>query len=279
MGSDFTAHDTHGDGWSHAVGGSPAGVTAFDHLRLAGVTRLSLGGRGPRDAFVFDPHRLAFPCWALGLGARTPALLVTLDRHRDLVPPVAQTPDVSEGVAALDRFARESLDVRNVDHVLAAMDAGVLADALVIARSSPRGALEATPWTDRHGREHRLVNAPTVERVANGFGDESSETRLAQEARELIESHEHVVLDIDLDCFTSLSDADPGTVLPWPRAVIREFLLPAGSEKFWAAVLSRTRVLTFAREPYHVGGLVAGNRLFEDAAEVVFRELLGTDVP
>jgi hypothetical protein len=56
-------------------------------------------------------------------------------------------------------------------------------------------------------------------------------------------------------------------------------VLPEGSGPFWRAVLEKCRALTFAREPYHCGGVVAGNRLFEDAAEVVFRELLGADLP
>ena len=80
------------------------------HLRLAGVIRLSLaGGRGPSDAYVFDPHRLALPSWACALGEAGPAaLLVTLDRHLDMVPPrePAAVPDWSAGLRALDEHAR-----------------------------------------------------------------------------------------------------------------------------------------------------------------------------
>lgn len=241
------------------------------HLRLAGVTRLSLATeRGPKDAFVFDPHRLALPCWALALEGRPPALLVTLDRHLDLVPParLAAVPDASAGVRALDEHARWELDPRNFDHVLAAMEAGLVQDALVVARARPKGAIEGSTWTDSRGRSHALVSAPTVERLGE-----------LPDTAALVERASCVLLDVDLDCFTTPSDADPTTLVPWTRALIREHVLPRGSEPFWDAVLRKCVALTIAREPYHCGGLVAAGRLFEDAAEVLFRELLRVDLP
>jgi hypothetical protein len=36
---------------------------------------------------------------------------------------------------------------------------------------------------------------------------------------------------------------------------------------------------TFAREPGHCGGLIASGRLFEAASDVIFRQLLQTDLP
>lgn len=251
------------------------------HLRLAGVTRLSLaGGRGPGDAFLFDPHRLALPCWALALEGGPPALLLTLDRHFDLVPPggLRPAPLASEGLRALDEYARWELDVRNYDHLLAAMEAGLLTDAVLIARARPRGAVEGNAWTDRRGREHRLLAAPTIDRVSEGFGLPSA-TPQASEAERLLAQAERVILDIDLDCFTTPSDADPTTVVPWPRALIREHLLPRDSERFWAAALERCVALTLAREPLHCGGLLASGALLQDAAEVIFRELLGAEPP
>jgi hypothetical protein len=56
-------------------------------------------------------------------------------------------------------------------------------------------------------------------------------------------------------------------------------MMPAGSEVFWAEALGRCVALTLAREPYHCGGLVAAGRLFEDAAAVLFQQLLGADLP
>lgn len=247
------------------------------HLRLAGVIRLSLHGRGPKDAFLFDPHRLALPCWSLALGERRDALLVTLDRHLDLAEPAAPPPDASVGMLALDEFARRKLSVRNEDHVLAAMEAGLIGDAIVIARSRPRGAVDGTSWTDRHGRVHTLLITPTVERLSEGFGQ--SPQGPAALAQKLLERAQDVLLDFDLDCFTTISDADLTQVVPWTRPLIRDHVLSEGSGPFWSAVLEKCRAMTFAREPYHCGGVVASNRLFEDAAEVVFRELLGADVP
>lgn len=251
-----------------------------DHLRLAGVTRLSLQGRGPKDAFIFDPHRLAFPCWALGLADGRPGLLVTLDRHFDLVPPqdVAAIPDVQAPLRKLDEFARWSLDVRNYDHVLAAMEAGIVKNAIVIARFKPRGTVDPTEYTDRRGETHRLLAVPTIDRLADGFGGVGQSPE-AHEAEALIREARSIVLDVDLDCFTTPSDADPTEVVPWSRELIRRMLLPPDSGPFWDAVLFKTKVLTIAREPLHCGGMIASNKLFEELATVLFQELLNTDLP
>lgn len=236
--------------------------------RLPGIITLGLGGRGPETAFVFDPHRLAVPCWALFSGS----LLITLDRHFDLVPPKVKTPR-GLSVLELDEHARRSLDVRNYDHVLAAIDAGIITDVISIARTSPVGCFEGARWAERD-----IVRARTVDAIAADFATDRASPE-ARQALELISRAERIVLDIDVDCFTSSSDADPTTVLPWPQSVIREYLMPRGSDAFWKLVLPKTVALTIAREPNHCGGLIAGGQLFESLATVLFTELLQTDVP
>lgn len=247
-----------------------------DLARLAGVTRLALAGRGPSRAWVFDPHRLALPCWAEALEG-TRAVIVTLDRHLDLVPPVAR-PRPSLSVQELDTFARLELDIRNVDFILAAMEAGLISHAIVVARARPVGCLDATRWTDSRGEVHELVIVPTVDALAQDFGTPRA-TPEGKTAATWLAGAEAVLLDVDVDCFTSPSDADPTTVLPWPLGVIRDHVLPRGSEAFWSAVLSRCAGLTIAREAGHTGGLVENGRLFEAVAQVLFVELLGTDLP
>jgi len=254
------------------------------HLRLAGVVTLGLGGtRGPKTAYVFDPHRLALPCWALALEeakANGPATLVTLDRHFDLVVPqdVAAIPDRSAGLRALDEHARWSLDVRNYDHLVAAMEAGIVGDVVAIARAVPKGAVKEKVYRDRRGVEHRIAISPTVARIGEEWDDRGASST-GKAVRELLTWGAPLLLDIDLDCFTSPSDADPTTVLPWPREIIRDFLLGPDTAPFWEAVLPRSLCLTLAREPHHCGGLMAGGKLFADAAELIFRDLLGGDLP
>ena len=136
----------------------------------------------------------------------------------------------------------------------------------------PRGTFTGDVYTDTRGRAHRIEALPTVDRAAEAYAR-------GERVRALVEDAERILLDVDLDCFTTLSDADPSTVLPWPRAVIREHLLPRDSEPFWAAVLGRCVALTLAREPHHCGGLLASQALFADAAQVLFRELLGVEPP
>jgi len=254
---------------------------ADDARHLAGITRLSLaGGSGPSTAWVFDPHRLALPAWAASIGDGPPALLVTLDRHFDLVPPAdpGAVPDRAAGLRALDEHARWSLSVRNTDHVVAAMEAGIVGDVLAIARASPQGAIPDDRWIDRRGGVHRILRARSVDRLAADWGS-SAATPEAVALEAILAAGTPVLLDVDLDCFTSPSDADPTEVLPWPRALIRSFLLPPGSEAFWSAVLENCLALTLAREPFHCGGLGGAARLFLDASEVLFRELLRVDPP
>jgi hypothetical protein len=237
------------------------------HLRLAGVTRLALDGRGPASAFVFDPHRLALPCWALALeeANRAPAFLLTLDRHFDLAVPTQpqRVPDRRAGFLALDAHARLELDTRNIDHVVAAMEAGIVGDVLALARSSPEGATPLEIYRDRKGVDHRILRAPSLEQWLDGGG-------------RLPPGDDPVLLDVDLDCFTSPSDVDPRVVLPWTQSIVRDHLLPEGSSAFWDALLPRTVALTLAREPYHCGGLLGAGRLLAQVAPVLFGELLGS---
>ncbi len=251
------------------------------HLRLAGVTRLSLaGGRGPTDAFVFDPHRLAWPCWSLAVGEGPAPLLVTFDRHLDLVPPRTpeRIPRRDAGLRAIDEYARWELDVRNFDHVLAAMESGCIGDALVFGRAHPPNAFAGGVWTDSHGHPHRVQVVPTVDRLAERYGEPGASPE-TEEAEAMIRRAGATLLDVDLDCFTSPSDADPTTVIPWPLELIREHLMPRGSERFWDAVLQRCVALTFAREPPHCGGLIATGKLFAEVSQVLFVELLGAGPP
>lgn len=251
------------------------------HLRLAGVTCLTLHvDKGPREAFVFDPHRLALPSWAVALEGRPPATLITLDRHFDLVPPAdpSAVPHREEGIRALDDFTRWGLSVRNTDHVIAAMEAGLVGDVIAIARSHPAGAFDGEVWTDRRGVSHRFLRDRSLDRITDGYGTPSA-SPLAREVEALLSKGAPILLDLDLDCFTTVSDADPTEILPWPAEVIRRFLFPEGAEAFWDDVLPRCVAFTLAREPYHCGGLRAAARLFEDAAPVIFEELLGGEVP
>ncbi len=235
-------------------------------MSRAGIVELSLGGRGPRRGFLFDPHRLALPCWA-EVARAEPAVLVTFDRHFDLTPPV-HPPAAGWSVDAYDAHARAHLDPRNIDHIIAAMEAGLVSDVIAVARAWPEGAWREPAFTTRDGVVHHLFSAPTLERVLE-------DPRVLQ----VLSASGGTLLDFDLDCFVTPSDADPFTVLPWPTGVIRDFLFPIGSERFWDKTLLRCLGLTFAREPNHCGGVIASNQLFERVCQVVFVELLKTDLP
>ena len=237
-------------------------------MSRAGIIELSIVGKGPKRGFVFDPHRLALPCWAEFGG---PSLLLTLDRHFDTVAPV-NAPTRGSSVDALDLHARDKLDHRNFDHILAAMSAGLISDAIIVARARPVGAVTAD-W-----QGHELISSATLDLISAEWGTAHA-TPESKRAFAAVERSKSIILDVDLDCFTTPSDADPTTIVPWSLELIRDFVLPRGSEPFWDSVLAKCVGFTFAREPSHCGGLIASGRLFEHAAQVIFADLLGADLP
>jgi hypothetical protein len=238
-------------------------------LWLAHVHRVTTRvGGAQREVFIFDHHRSAFTLWAHAVQRRgRPLTLVTLDRHMDLGRPAATPPPLEAELAALDGYARLSLGPANDEHVVAAMEAGAIGDALVVARSHEPPSLAAfRPYVDAAGRRHRCGFARTIDLI-----DEP--------ALELVLQAEAIALDIDLDCFTTLSDGHPDEVLAWDADQIDGFLRPPGWERFWTPLLERCELVTVAREPYHCGGFTRGARLWLAFAEVFFERLLGVPPP
>lgn len=237
-------------------------------LSLCHVHRVTtrLGERGV-DLFVFDHHRGAFPLWARYAREKGPLTLLALDRHMDLERPAHRPPPLSAPLEELDQFARWRLSPKNDDHVLAAMESGSLADAAVIARSHAPADLAALhPFKDAGGRLHQVELAKTVEDAGPGILG-----RVHQAQR--------IALDLDLDCFTTLSDAHPDEVVPWDAEHIDAFLRPPGSDELWKQVLAKVCLVTVAREPYHCGGLERCARLWLAFSEVFFGRLLGVPAP
>jgi hypothetical protein len=220
------------------------------------VTPLRVEGRVACDVYLFDPHRLALPVWAACV--RGPgALLLSLDRHFDLVKPAGSVPRRGDPLENFDQFTRWQADVRNVDQILTALEGDLFTTALVAARTRlPEGATG----------DRRVLAAATLRSLL-----------ASDQARYLLAAAPEIVLDIDLDCFTSLNDADPTAVLTWPEDQIAEFLLP--DDAIWKQIWPRLSGVTVAREPLHCGGVVEGNRLFERFARVFFQRMLGADLP
>lgn len=240
-----------------------------DTLALADVHRVTTEvGANRLEIRVFDHHRTAFTLWSRAAAAlgRAPTLL-TLDRHMDFGTPTRAPPPHDAPLPELDAYARHVLATSNDDHIVAAMQAGAIGDAVVVARSHEPPDLQAfRPYVDPSGRTHRCRFAPTLGALL------AAREPLLDDAAEL-------VLDVDLDCFTTRSDGHPDEVLPWDAARIDAFLRPPGAETFWPSVLARVRLVTIAREPFHCGGFERGARLWLDFSEVFFRRLLGVPAP
>lgn len=238
-------------------------------LALADVHRATteLDGRIV-DVFIFDHHRTAFTLWCHAAKERGGALtLLTLDRHFDFEPAPADVPAFTSSLAELDLFARHRLEPSNDNHVRAAMQSGAIDDALAIARShAPSDLGTLALWHDADGRAHRLIDAPTLDRRPSTFDD-------------ALDQAHALVFDVDLDCFTTRSDAHPDEVLAWDGERIEAFLAPPGTEHFWAAVRKKTQLITLAREPFHSGGFAQAARLWLDFSEVFFERILRVPAP
>ena len=239
-------------------------------LALADVHRLTTVAFGRTlDVYLFDHHRTAFTVWCHEAARRGRALtLVTLDRHMDLNPPRHLPPPFDAPLEQLDLFARHRLAPSNDDHIPAALEAGAIGDALVVARSHPPPSLETfRPYIGAAAVRHEVEFAPTIARTSPA------------QVEWLRGREGPIVLDIDLDCFTTMSDGDPDDVLTWDADQILRWLTPPGSEPFWALLRERVEVVTLAREPYHCGGFARGAKLWTAFAEVFFERLLGADAP
>jgi hypothetical protein len=240
-----------------------------DTLALADVHRVTTEvGSKTLEIRLFDHHRTAFTLWsrvAAELGR--PPTLLTLDRHMDLGTPTTLAPPATSPLPTLDAFARHELAVANDDHIVAAMQAGAVGDAIIVARSHQPPSLRAfQPFVDAAGRTHQCSFAPTL-------------ASLLARREPLLEDAAELVLDIDLDCFTTRSDGHMDEVIPWDADLIDAFLQPPGAAPFWASVLARTRLVTIAREPFHCGGFERAARLWLAFSEVFFRRVLGVPAP
>jgi hypothetical protein len=238
-------------------------------LALADVHRAtSLVEGRPVELFIFDHHRTAFTIWcheATRLGG--PLALFTLDRHMDLGTPALPPPAADAPLEALDAYARHRLAPSNDDHIVAALEAGAIADAVVVARSHAPPSLDAfRPYRDARGGLHRFAFA-------------KSPAFLVAAPNPLPPGDGPLVLDVDLDCFTTMSDGDPDDVLIWDEEQMLRWLQPPGADDLWAQLRARVSVVTLAREPFHCGGFDRGAELWRRFSRVFFRDLLQTDAP
>lgn len=250
---------------------------SVEATRLAGITTVDMASaRGPRVAYLFEPHRLALSAWAHALGDGPPATLLTLDRHTDTLPPhnPAAIPHRSAGLRALDEHVRWDLRTTNNDHILAAMEAGVLAHVVVVARTHLPGSVVSGTHVDRSGVAHHVHTVASVVQLVDTFGAAQPPPAVAA-----LRAGGPLLLDVDLDAFTSMADADPTEVLPWPVDVARRYLMPPESRAFWDAVLPRCLAFTLALEPAHCGGVLAAAQLHAALAPLLWHELLGVPPP
>ena len=161
-----------------AMGGSSPCVQRASGLSL---TRWACSSMGMTSARAFDCSRRKpviqpfLPCSARAsgstrsrtTGAMVPAIAAKNARRgyeRKVNAAKRRMEEVGLDAKALDEHARTRLDERNVDHILAAMECGLVSDVIAIARAWPVGAVKQPTWSSSDGVTHRLITAPTLER-------------------------------------------------------------------------------------------------------------------
>jgi len=238
-------------------------------LALADTHRVTTAIDGREvELYIFDHHRSAFAPWCHTAMQHGQAVdLITLDRHMDLQPMHLVPPPHQASIAELDMFARHQLACSNDNHIPAAVEAGAIANTVVVARSHPPPDISSfRPYRDHSGTTHRFAFARSL-------------ASLDTDAMELLERGGPLILDIDLDCFTTRSDADPDEVLCWDDEHLRSWLLPPDHDRIWNAIRRRVVTITLAREPFHCGGFDRAARLWMRFSRLFFGEILSVSPP
>lgn len=200
-----------------------------------------------RETIVVDSHNKVLSAWAdhrRDLG-RAPRLL-TLDRHTDTSRPFRKylrenQSDIpaSRLVAEIDFNRPETVEravslLGNDEHVVAAIESGIVSSALVLAHNA-RDTDLAT-YRDhrivcrevRDGEWDRVIESEILARAIEGFG------RILGEAGEKGLREGEYILDIDLDYFTSFA-----SIAPSDETLLRSLAEGAG-------------LITVATEPEYV---------------------------
>jgi hypothetical protein len=216
------------------------------------------------EVAVFHEHRFAmyfWANWAQSRKGRRPPALVSLDWHRDLVPPNERERKVLDAIDLSDPTALTvatwiELHPHNDGHVLAAAHRGLLGDIYVLQKQDdePEEAFE-----DGSGEMHAVSCFETLDRLVRSLHDDSVG---------------ELYFDIDLDYFTESPDPDGGgDVTLAPEGEVRALLDPAGP--LMDFILPRVCGMTIALEPEFCGGLRASHRLFEWVDTTLFSPGIG----
>lgn len=222
--------------------------------------------RAIEKAIIME-HRFAFVFWmkwkqALQqrdwLHQRAPTL-ITIDWHRDLVPPDRNQKERLEqldpaNLSDVANYVWAQFDQTNDGHILCAAWLNLIGDIILLKNSA--GEMQDT-FRDRDGNQHQIFEFREFDRF---------EAFLTQR-----DDH-NIFLDIDLDYFIHGKGNVfyPGTFEPYSETEI-EAVINRESLAF-SYLLSRIDGLTIAQEPSYCGGIanscrimnVVNNQLFDD---------------
>lgn len=222
--------------------------------------------RGQKPVFVFKNHRTSFYYWCKArkeFGISDSFFVVTLDRHNDLFPLL---PEKKTEIQALDlndlvkvkNFVKNKLKKLNDDYIIAAMEAGLIGDILIMS-SEPTGIKE---YTDSASVKHKIFHCFWPGDLS-GFRGLLTDTA-TERNREIITSigydengNPNVVLDIDLDFFTYYY-CDNTYVIDEENF---KDIFSDDSLIWW--IYDKARLITIAKEPGACGSTLNSERILK----------------
>lgn len=258
---------------------------------------------GQLPVFAHDDHRflLLLVHWAQSQGLLPrPTKVVMFDRHHDALPPRSgnsfkEIQALRQGEIEPERLLHvtENLSPLDDDWLRAGMELGLLGDAVIFGTDQ---SLEQNPcvFDDHTGLPHQIVINNRLPGECFGHQGSLSDVSRAHQLRPLwdvldwsprdcafLPSAPTVLFSIDLDAFVVEWE---DYLIPWPQEVwtkrfgaeSRHFLSRGQSgRRFVRDLLSRTGILTIAREPDCCGGEPKMMEIFRNLNVHVFDSQIG----
>lgn len=228
--------------------------------RCLNLNSIPLKTKG-RFYFTFN-HDESLLCWydAKNRLEMNQFFLITLDKHLDLkeLAPHNKRELVNiSNIFELRRIIETKFHPPNVTFIYAAMELGIIKDALVI--SMDNGPFKKrNNYVDLSGREHKLFydSSATDLYYPEGLGILSDSSKPEnEEIRDKI-NNSNLIIDIDLDYFTYFRDNNQFVInIDNFERIFRD--------GFRKTLLLKAKVITVALEPTTCGGIHNSIRIFD----------------
>lgn len=277
-------------------------------IKLDNLKKASLFGR---DCFIHDDHRWVLPVLfnAQEKGKLDkPCTAIILDRHHDSLAPrcenkINQLRDNGLTIEALIELCQHDLGGQDDDWIIAGMELGLIADAIVFGASydylthkddrilvKTVKHLVRLSFEDHFNNEHLIYLVDNVynELMSKGCLCDYSQSDYFSELWNIInwrfipqqgftfaDTKKKMLLDFDLDYF-GFSCGD--YIFPWPEKVFnneiysesQDWPIQWSMKKFIVEFIRQAGILTIAREPQFCGSEEEADQILKILNERIF---------